>query len=88
MRVLLAQPSGFCAGVEMAVATVDRALELFGEPLYAFHQIVHNQVVVANLTRRGVRFVNDIADIPRGADVEERRVADESVFFPLPLAVR
>ncbi len=69
MRVLLAQPSGFCAGVEMAVATVDRALELFGEPLYAFHQIVHNQVVVADLTRRGVRFVNDIADIPRGAAV-------------------
>jgi len=67
VHILLAQPRGFCAGVEMAVAAVERALELYGSPLYAFHEIVHNTAIVAGLQRRGVLFVNDVTDVPTGA---------------------
>jgi 4-hydroxy-3-methylbut-2-enyl diphosphate reductase len=66
-KVLIAQPRGFCAGVEMAVETVERALQRHGAPIYVFHEIVHNQHVVHDLTRRGVRFVEDIDDVPMGA---------------------
>jgi 4-hydroxy-3-methylbut-2-enyl diphosphate reductase len=66
-KVLIAQPRGFCAGVEMAVETVERALQRHGAPIYVFHEIVHNQHVVNDLTRRGVRFVQDIDDVPGGA---------------------
>ena len=65
--VILAKPRGFCAGVEMAVATVERALERHGPPLYVFHEIVHNQQVVRNFASRGVHFVQSIAEVPRGA---------------------
>ena len=68
-KVILAKPRGFCAGVEMAIATVDRALEKHGAPLYVFHEIVHNQHVVADFQRRGVIFVNSIADVPQHANV-------------------
>ncbi|TAJ97036.1 4-hydroxy-3-methylbut-2-enyl diphosphate reductase, partial [bacterium] len=53
-KVILAQPRGFCAGVEMAVATVERALAKYGPPLYVFHEIVHNRYVVQDFVRRGV----------------------------------
>ena len=69
MHILLAQPRGFCAGVEMAVTAVERAIELYGTPLYAFHEVVHNTTIVADLQRRGVRFVNDVTDVPTGAVV-------------------
>jgi 4-hydroxy-3-methylbut-2-enyl diphosphate reductase len=65
--VILAKPRGFCAGVEMAVATVERALERHGPPLYVFHEIVHNQHVVRDFTARGVHFVQSIAEVPPGA---------------------
>jgi 4-hydroxy-3-methylbut-2-enyl diphosphate reductase len=65
--VILAQPRGFCAGVEMAVATVERALERHGPPLYVFHEIVHNQHVVRDFTARGVHFVQSIGEVPSGA---------------------
>jgi 4-hydroxy-3-methylbut-2-en-1-yl diphosphate reductase len=65
--VILAKPRGFCAGVEMAVATVERALERHGPPLYVFHEIVHNQHVVGDFTARGVHFVQSIAEVPSGA---------------------
>ena len=68
-KVILAKPRGFCAGVEMAIETVDRALEKHGAPLYVFHEIVHNQHVVADFQRRGVIFVNSIADVPQGSNV-------------------
>ena len=68
-KVILATPRGFCAGVEMAIATVDRALEKHGAPLYVFHEIVHNQHVVADFQRRGVIFVNSIADVPQRSNV-------------------
>lgn len=66
-EVVLVSPRGFCAGVEMAVATVERALEKYGPPLYVFHEIVHNRHVVQEFTRRGVRFVQSLDEVPTGA---------------------
>jgi 4-hydroxy-3-methylbut-2-enyl diphosphate reductase len=66
-RVLLASPRGFCAGVERAVDTVERALELYGAPVYVRKQIVHNKHVVEDLERRGAVFVDDVAAVPPGA---------------------
>ncbi|HEU4345275.1 MAG TPA: 4-hydroxy-3-methylbut-2-enyl diphosphate reductase, partial [Candidatus Binatia bacterium] len=66
-KVLLAKPRGFCAGVEMAVETVERALARHGSPIYVFHEIVHNQYVVRDFVRRGVRFVRSIDEVPAGA---------------------
>jgi 4-hydroxy-3-methylbut-2-enyl diphosphate reductase len=66
-RVLLASPRGFCAGVERAVDTVERALRLYGAPVYVRKQIVHNTHVVEDLRRRGAVFVDSIDDVPRGS---------------------
>ncbi len=66
-RVILAQPRGFCAGVEMAIGTVERALRRYGPPLYVFHEIVHNRYVVQEFSRRGVTFVQSIEDVQDGA---------------------
>jgi 4-hydroxy-3-methylbut-2-enyl diphosphate reductase len=66
-KVILAKPRGFCAGVEMAIESVERALERHGAPLYVFHEIVHNRHVVADFSRRGVRFVQSIDEVPTGA---------------------
>jgi 4-hydroxy-3-methylbut-2-enyl diphosphate reductase len=68
-KVILATPRGFCAGVEMAIETVERALKKHGAPLYVFHEIVHNQHVVEGLKKRGVIFVNSIDEVPAGANV-------------------
>ena len=69
MKIILANPRGFCAGVNMAIDSVERALELFGTPLYVYHEIVHNRHVVERFSRRGVVFVDRIEDIPSGAHV-------------------
>ena len=66
-KVILASPRGFCAGVEMAVETVERALRRHGPPLYVFHEIVHNEHVVRDFTGRGVHFVQSMEEVPRGA---------------------
>ena len=66
-KVILAQPRGFCAGVEMAVETVERALKKYGPPLYVFHEIVHNRTVVDGFTSRGVVFVQSVNEVPAGA---------------------
>ena len=66
-KVLLAKPRGFCAGVEMAIESVERALRRHGAPLYVFHEIVHNHHVVADFLKRGVRFVQSIDEVPSGA---------------------
>ncbi|TMK72354.1 MAG: 4-hydroxy-3-methylbut-2-enyl diphosphate reductase, partial [Actinobacteria bacterium] len=66
-RVLLASPRGFCAGVERAVETVEKALELYGPPVYVRKQIVHNAHVVRELQGRGAVFVNDEREAPEGA---------------------
>ncbi|HWO43816.1 MAG TPA: 4-hydroxy-3-methylbut-2-enyl diphosphate reductase [Candidatus Eisenbacteria bacterium] len=66
-KVILARPRGFCAGVEMAIETVERALNRHGAPLYVFHEIVHNKHVVDDFSRRGVRFVQSLEAVPSGA---------------------
>ncbi|MER3416918.1 MAG: 4-hydroxy-3-methylbut-2-enyl diphosphate reductase [Gemmataceae bacterium] len=69
MRILLAEPRGFCAGVNMAIASLEKALELFGPPIYVFHEIVHNRHVVERFRDRGVVFVDDLEQVPSGAVV-------------------
>src|SRR4051794_28197768 len=68
-RVLLASPRGYCAGVDRAVQTVERALELYGAPVYVRKQIVHNSHVVARLERLGAVFVDETDEVPREAVV-------------------
>src|SRR6202011_6077297 len=69
MKIILANPRGFCAGVNMAIESLERALELYGQPLYVYHEIVHNRPVVERFRKRGVVFVDDIGEIPTGATV-------------------
>ncbi|MDY4162647.1 MAG: 4-hydroxy-3-methylbut-2-enyl diphosphate reductase [Sutterella sp.] len=84
MKVLLAQPRGFCAGVTRAIAIVERALAIYGAPIYVRHEIVHNRTVVENLRARGAVFVDDLADVPAGATLVfsahgvPKAVADEA----------
>ena len=67
VRVILAQPRGFCAGVERAIEIVEAALKQYGPPIYVRHEIVHNPRVVENLRAKGVRFVEQIDQVPAGA---------------------
>ncbi|HXT79722.1 MAG TPA: 4-hydroxy-3-methylbut-2-enyl diphosphate reductase [Acetobacteraceae bacterium] len=67
MRVVLAQPRGFCAGVERAIEIVERALKKYGPPIYVRHEIVHNRHVVEDLRKRGAVFVDELDEIPAGA---------------------
>ena len=67
LRVILAQPRGFCAGVERAIEIVERALRRFGPPVYVRHEIVHNKHVVEALKSKGANFVDDVDEIPAGA---------------------
>jgi 4-hydroxy-3-methylbut-2-en-1-yl diphosphate reductase len=69
VKVILANPRGFCAGVNMAIDSLEKALELYGTPLYVYHEIVHNRPVVERFRGRGVVFVNAIAEVPEGATV-------------------
>jgi 4-hydroxy-3-methylbut-2-enyl diphosphate reductase len=69
VKIILANPRGFCAGVNMAIESLERALELYGTPLYVYHEIVHNRPVVERFRRRGVVFVDGIDEIPEGATV-------------------
>ena len=67
MDILLANPRGFCAGVDRAIEIVERVLELYGAPIYVKHEVVHNRYVVDDLRSRGAIFVEEIAEIPNGA---------------------
>ena len=69
MEVLLANPRGFCAGVDRAIEIVERALQLHGAPIYVRHEVVHNKYVVDDLRAKGAVFVEDLAEIPEGATV-------------------
>jgi 4-hydroxy-3-methylbut-2-enyl diphosphate reductase len=69
MQILLANPRGFCAGVERAIAIVERALEKFGAPIYVRHEVVHNRYVVDGLKAKGAVFVEELAEVPDGATV-------------------
>ncbi len=67
MKIILAQPRGFCAGVERAIEIVEKALEKYGPPIYVRHEIVHNRHVVERLRAKGAVFVDDLDEIPRGS---------------------
>jgi len=69
MKIILAKPRGFCAGVNMAVSALEKAIERFGVPLYVYHEIVHNTTVVEGFRRRGVTFVDSIDEVPVGSVV-------------------
>ncbi|MBN1395813.1 MAG: 4-hydroxy-3-methylbut-2-enyl diphosphate reductase [Pirellulales bacterium] len=67
MRIILAEPRGFCAGVNMAIEALSSALAVHGSPLYVYHEIVHNKWVVESFRRKGVVFVDDLSAVPEGA---------------------
>ena len=67
MRIILAGPRGFCAGVNMAIESLELALELYGTPVYVYHEIVHNRWVVDRFRQQGVVFVDDVSDVPEGS---------------------
>jgi 4-hydroxy-3-methylbut-2-en-1-yl diphosphate reductase len=69
MHIILANPRGFCAGVNMAIESLEKALELFGAPLHVYHEIVHNRPVVQRFRKRGVIFVDSIEEVPNGGTV-------------------
>jgi 4-hydroxy-3-methylbut-2-enyl diphosphate reductase len=69
MEVLLAQPRGFCAGVDRAIEIVERALQVHGAPIYVRHEIVHNTHVVADLRNKGAVFVDELSEVPAGSTV-------------------
>jgi 4-hydroxy-3-methylbut-2-enyl diphosphate reductase len=86
MKVLLANPRGFCAGVNMAIECLDEAIRRVGSGIYVYHEIVHNKYVVDRFTRQGIRFVESMSDVPVGAILlfsahgvspEVRRIARE-----------
>jgi 4-hydroxy-3-methylbut-2-enyl diphosphate reductase len=67
MHILLAAPRGFCAGVNMAIDTLDLSIQLYGTPIYVYHEIVHNRHVVERFRGQGAVFVDDLADVPEGS---------------------
>ena len=69
IHITLAEPRGFCAGVDRAIAIVEKALEKYGSPIYVRHEVVHNEFVIESLKRKGAIFVEDMEDIPKGSHV-------------------
>ncbi|ADU67950.1 MAG: 4-hydroxy-3-methylbut-2-enyl diphosphate reductase [Pantoea sp.] len=67
MQILLANPRGFCAGVDRAISIVERALEMYGAPIYVRHEVVHNRYVVSSLRERGAIFIEEISEVPDDA---------------------
>jgi 4-hydroxy-3-methylbut-2-en-1-yl diphosphate reductase len=91
MKVILAQPRGFCAGVVRAIEIVERALEKYGPPVYVRHEIVHNKHVVESLKAKGARFVEEVSEVPAGAVTVfsahgvAKRVEDDAAARNLPV---
>ena len=89
MRILLAEPRGFCAGVRMAVQSLERAVQEFGTPIYVYHEIVHNTRIVDHFRRKGVIFVDTLDEVPHGSRLmfsahgvspSIRRIAEERLL--------
>ena len=80
-RLVLASPRGYCAGVERAVETVERALEIHGAPVYVRKQIVHNAHVVRDLERRGAVFVDNVTQVPQGSLVDVARAGGVHAYL-------
>jgi 4-hydroxy-3-methylbut-2-enyl diphosphate reductase len=91
MRVILAQPRGFCAGVERAIEIVERAIKVYGPPVYVRHEIVHNKRVVEALKAKGAVFVEELDEVPTGAITVfsahgvSQKVEDDANFRELPV---
>src|SRR5687768_16570561 len=92
MKILLAAPRGFCAGVNMAIDSLELALKAFGPPDYVYHEIVHNKFVVETFKARGAVFVNHLSEVPEGSNLlfsahgvspEIRRVARERKLYAI-----
>jgi 4-hydroxy-3-methylbut-2-enyl diphosphate reductase len=92
MKILLAAPRGFCAGVNMAIESLDLALKAFGAPVYVYHEIVHNKYVVETFRDKGAVFVNSLEEVPPGSNLlfsahgvspEIRRVARERKLYAI-----
>lgn len=92
MKILLAAPRGFCAGVNMAIESLELALNAFGAPIYVYHEIVHNKYVVETFRDKGAVFVNDLNEVPEGSNLlfsahgvspEIRRVARERKLYAI-----
>ena len=92
MKVILANPRGFCAGVNMAIEALEMAIARCGTPIYVYHEIVHNRPIVETFTKRGVVFVDSIKEVPNGQTVmfsahgvapEIRRIAKERDLFAI-----
>ena len=92
MKIILASPRGFCAGVNMAIESLDLAIKAFGEPIYVYHEIVHNQYVVDTFREKGAVFVDTLEEVPEGATLlfsahgvspEVRRVARERKLYAI-----
>lgn len=92
MKIILAAPRGFCAGVNMAIESLDLALRAFGPPVYVYHEIVHNKYVVETFRDKGAVFVNHLEEVPTGANLlfsahgvspEIRRIARERKLYAI-----
>jgi 4-hydroxy-3-methylbut-2-enyl diphosphate reductase len=92
MKILLAAPRGFCAGVNMAIESLDLAIQAFGTPVYVYHEIVHNKYVVDTFRAKGAVFVDDLQEVPEGATLlfsahgvspEIRRLARERKLYAI-----
>ena len=91
MRAILASPRGFCAGVNMAIESLDLAIRVFGTPIYVYHEIVHNRHVVESFRDKGAVFVNQIDEVPRRSDavvLRARRVAGHAAASGRAAAAR
>ena len=92
MKIILASPRGFCAGVNMAVESLELAIESFGPPVYVYHEIVHNKYVVESFRDKGAVFVDELSEVPEGSNLlfsahgvspQIRKVAKERQLFAI-----
>ncbi len=92
MKIILASPRGFCAGVNMAIESLDLAISAFGAPVYVYHEIVHNKFVVETFRDKGAVFVNELSEVPEGSNLlfsahgvspEIRRIARERKLYAI-----